>query len=48
LRQLQTGLQFIDNRQVIVIKSLKYKDEIKKAALCAAFLRNPMVEVVGI
>ena len=24
------------------------KDEIKKAALCAAFLRNPMVEVVGI
>jgi hypothetical protein len=23
------------------------KDEIKKAALCAAFFRNPMVEVVG-
>jgi hypothetical protein len=24
------------------------KDEIKKAAIAAAFLRNPMVEVVGI
>ena len=24
------------------------KDEIKKAALCAAFFRNPMVEVAGI
>lgn len=48
MRQLQTGLQHTKKRQVFVIKYGNLKMKIKKATVEVAFLRNPMVEVVGI